>query len=214
MILGDLHLPHHVGSPVRLPLTPRGGGPLQPPPPRLERFRYAAVLQREDLEPTAVGDERTVPPAREFVYPPRVADDVGSRLEHEVVRVREDQLLPRCVGGGEIRGLQRPVRSDGHESGRVDDAVRRMHPSHARRAHRRSVQYLEAEVFFGSVGPGREVRRGREGPSSRGRGTIAIARRRRRRRGGGRERPDNGLPPAAHAHRKDAVTELRRHHRW
>ena len=105
------------------------------------------------------------------------------------------------------RGNPRP--SALHESRRVDDAVRREHPSHARRAHRRSVQYLEAEVFVGFVGPGREVRRGgREEPPSR-RGAIAIARRRR----GGRERPDNGLPPAAHAYRKDAVTELRRRHR-
>ena len=155
-VVRDPHraLADDVGPPVRLLLVGRAR-PLQLPL-RVERFSDAAVGQREHLKSPAVRDERPAP-AGEGVDAARRPDDVRPGVQEQVVGVGEDELLSRRVGRREIEGLQRGVRPHGHETGGVDDAVRRRDPPHPRRALAALMQHLEPKVFFGRVRPRREV---------------------------------------------------------
>ena len=63
---------------------------------------------------------------------PRSRDDLLAGAEHQVIGVGEDDLRP---GGGDVVGqdaLDRPLRADGHERGRVEDAVARGDAAEAR----------------------------------------------------------------------------------
>ena len=86
-----------------------------------------ALGEAEDLVAAAVGEDRAVP-ADEPVQAAAPRDEVFSGAEVQVIGVAEDD--PRA-GVGEVAVRQRlhgPLRADGHEDRRLDDAVSRVQP--------------------------------------------------------------------------------------
>ena len=82
------------------------------------------VGEGEDLESAAVGEDRAGP-GHEFVEIAQCRDGFLAGAEHEVVGVSQDYLR---TGGGELIGenaFDCALRTDGHEGGRVEDAMRR-----------------------------------------------------------------------------------------
>ena len=82
----------------------------------------AEPLEREHLEASRVGEQRTVP-AHEAVQPPELLHDVLPRTHVQVVGVREDH---GCAGGAEVvgrEGAHRALRADRHEERRLDRPV-------------------------------------------------------------------------------------------
>ena len=79
--------------------------------------------QRHDLEAAAVREGGSVP-VHELAQSTGFVDDVGSRLQVQVVRVGEHRLRTEFLHGLGQHGLDRRLRSDGHERRRCDVAVR------------------------------------------------------------------------------------------
>eukprot|EP00966_Prymnesium_polylepis_P261236 6033993-Prymnesium_polylepis.1 len=131
------------------------------------------MREREDLEAAAVGDQRPPLAAHEAVEAAGAADDVGARMDQEMVRVGEHELHASLVGLPRIHELDRAVRADRHEARRVHDAVRRVDSADARAAAARLVQHLELEeVARAPLGE-----RPRVGPRASARRAVQPARR-------------------------------------
>lgn len=79
--------------------------------------------KRHDLEATAVGEGGPVP-VHELAQPAGLVDDVGSRLQVQVVRIGEQRLRTEFLHGLGQHGLDRGLGSDGHERRRRDITVR------------------------------------------------------------------------------------------
>ena len=82
----------------------------------------AQSLEREHLKATRVRQDRTVP-RHEAVESTKVAHDVVTRAEMEVIRIRENHP---GAGACEILGvecLDRAKRADRHEHRRIDRTV-------------------------------------------------------------------------------------------
>ena len=109
-------------GPVGIPVGPLPGGPLELPL-ALQLLLHAPVGQREHLEAAAVGDQRPVPPSDKIMQPPGVLDDLRTRMQKQMVRVAEHQLLPGGVRLPKIEALQCAVGRHRHEAGGVDDPV-------------------------------------------------------------------------------------------
>ena len=101
------------------------------PPLPLHLVGNTAVRQRKHLKPTRVGDQRLVP-AHEPVQPPGSGDPVRTRRDEQVVRVPQDQLIPKL---GYLAGLQPPhgpLGGQWNKGRRLHRAVRRMKHAGAR----------------------------------------------------------------------------------
>ena len=131
------------------------------------------VAERHDLEPARVGEDRPVP-GHEPVQPAEPLDALVAGAQVQVVRVGEDD---RGAGRGDLVGverLDRGVRADRHELGRLDDAVRQLESPDpgARRSVRRR-RDLDREpcgawhLSAGSAGRARPTRRPTPAASSR-----------------------------------------------
>ena len=80
------------------------------------------VAQRDDLEAARIGQDRAVP-VHEPVQPAEPLDPVVPGPQVQVVRVGQDDRRARVADVVGRQGLDRRVRADGHELGRLDDAV-------------------------------------------------------------------------------------------
>ncbi len=96
-----------------------------------------------DLEAAGIRQDRTLP-AHEAVEAAECPDELVSRTEVEVIRVREDH---GSAHAGHLVGRERldgPERPDGHEGWRLHDPVRGMETPRARCALRS--EELEGEA--------------------------------------------------------------------
>ncbi len=80
------------------------------------------VAEREHLEPARVGEDRAVP-AHERVQAAELGDEVLAGPEVEVVRVAEKDARAERAKFVRVDGLDRCLRSDGHERRRRHIAV-------------------------------------------------------------------------------------------
>ena len=80
------------------------------------------VAQRDDLEAARVGQDRAVP-VHEPMQPAEPRDPVVAGPQVQVVRVGEDDRGARVADVVGRQRLDRRVRPDRHELGRLDDAV-------------------------------------------------------------------------------------------
>ena len=81
--------------------------------------------QAEDLIPAAVGKDRALP-ADELMKASATCDELISRTQQQVIRVREHDLSTRVFEVAVADGLDRSLSADRHEGRRLKDAVRRL----------------------------------------------------------------------------------------
>jgi hypothetical protein len=103
----------------------------------------AALGQRHDLEPAAVGQDRPLP-AHEAVQPAQPADALGPGAQHQVVGVAQDDLGAGARHHLAGHGLDRGGRADRHEGWGLDRAEGGGQPAAAGGAV--AGQELEAET--------------------------------------------------------------------
>ena len=132
------------------------------------------VVERDDLEPAGVGEDRPVP-AHEAVEAPEPLDPLVAGPQVEVVRVGQDDLRPDLVEVVRMERLHRRVRADRHEHRRLHAPVGQVeapHPGPGGAVRGRWDENVEAggahhgrgqaSGFAGGVvGCGRSVARGR-----------------------------------------------------
>ena len=82
----------------------------------------AQSFEREHLEAAGVGEDRTVP-RHEAMESTEVANDVVTRPEVQVIRVREDHPGAGAREVLRVERLDRAERSDRHEHRRLDRTV-------------------------------------------------------------------------------------------
>ena len=85
----------------------------------------ATLGEAEDLIAAAVGQDRAVP-ADEAMQSAAARDELVTRTQVKVIGVAEDDLRARILEVREERPLYGALRADGHEGGRLHDAVRRL----------------------------------------------------------------------------------------
>ena len=114
----------------------------------------------EDLEAAAVSDDGAVA-VDKFVEATTGLDYVGPRLEEEVVRVTESELLSCLITPVVVDGFERAVGGDGDEAWCIDDAVWGMESPYSRPGpfFLGLMQQLEAEEVLALIG--RKKLRGR-----------------------------------------------------
>ncbi len=81
------------------------------------------VLQREHLEPAGVREHRTGPPD-ETVEATEALDHVGAGLQHQVVRVAENDAHAEPFEVDRVERAHRTAGADDHEARRRELAVR------------------------------------------------------------------------------------------
>ena len=84
----------------------------------------ADLREAEDLEAAGIGQDGAAP-SHEAMESAEVAHDVGAGTQQEMIGIAEHDLR---AGGLEVLGRERldgGLRADGHEDGRVHDAVAR-----------------------------------------------------------------------------------------
>ena len=106
------------------------------------------VRQREDLEAAGIRQERLLP-ARETMDIAEVAEDLGTWAEQQVVGVREQDLRPRFQERIERLGLDRGLRTDRHEQGRLHLVMQR--PESRRARPRAAGDRLQLEIQPGRL---------------------------------------------------------------
>ena len=107
-----------------------------------------ADAEGEDLEAAAVGDGRAVP-AHERREPARLVDDVGARLQVQVVGVGQDHLAAELAHGLRQHRLDGGLGPDRREGRRADVAVRRADDPGATRPGPEGVLHVEREAAVG-----------------------------------------------------------------
>ena len=80
------------------------------------------VRQAEDLEPSAVGQDRPMP-AHELLHPAELPDQFLAGPQEQMVRVRKDDLGAQCDEVLRRKRLDRGLRAHGHEHRRADLAA-------------------------------------------------------------------------------------------
>ena len=91
----------------------------------LDLVRDRAVAHREDLEAAGVGDDRAAP-AHELVQAAEPRDPLMARVEEEVERVAQDDVVAQRRDLGRQHALDRRLGRERDEGGRADVAVRRV----------------------------------------------------------------------------------------
>src|SRR3546814_1972417 len=82
-------------------------------------LHVAARVEREDLVAARVGEQVAVP-VLEAVEPAHALDQLRAGLEHEVVRVAEDDLGAEVLQVGRRQRADRAAGAYGHEAGGAD----------------------------------------------------------------------------------------------
>ena len=82
------------------------------------------LAQAEDLETAAVGQDSLFP-VHEFMKSPGFLDQVVARPQEQVIRIAENDLSAHIVKFFRRQRLDRRLRADRHEHGRLEGAVRR-----------------------------------------------------------------------------------------
>ena len=117
-------------------------GPLAPAP--LDLIGHRAVGEREDLEASGVGDDRTLP-AHEPVQAAQRRDALSTRREHQMERVPEDHLVAEAGHLGSGQGPNAAARRERNERRRAHHAPGRMEPPGSGGSITRT--YFEAKAF-------------------------------------------------------------------
>src|ERR1035437_1012100 len=94
-------------------------------------LHLANFCEAENLKTAAVSENRQIP-IHEFVQSARGADDVESGTQVEMISVAENDLRAHLVEFTRVERLDAGLRADGHEHGRLDDAVRSGQPAKPR----------------------------------------------------------------------------------
>ena len=89
------------------------------------------LAQRHDLIAAGIGQDRAVP-AHEAMEAAESRDPLGSRAQHEVIGVAENDICARGFDVVDEHGFDRRGGADRHEGGGVDDAARSCDFSKAR----------------------------------------------------------------------------------
>ncbi len=143
-----IELHHDVGAVRHLQVNHRLGRhlPLRSVDMRREAdalFSHFRVRrQAEHLESAAIRQDRPVPP-HELVQAASFLDDPDAGPQHQVIRVREDDLGAGLSHLPRVKGLHRRLRANRHEHRGLDLATGRADPPAAR--HRNRVLGEKAE---------------------------------------------------------------------
>ena len=87
------------------------------------RFDLANFGETEDLETTAVGQDR-VRPIDESMEPAGLLDNLHARTNAQMVGVPKDDLGSHFLKFARIKCLHTSLSADGHENRSIDDAAR------------------------------------------------------------------------------------------
>ena len=90
----------------------------------------------EHLVAAAVGEDRLIP-SSERMETAECTDSIGSRPQVQMIGIGQDDLRAEVFQIPMRYGLDSTLRADSHESGRVDNAVRRREYATSRSAVRR-----------------------------------------------------------------------------
>ena len=91
---------------------------------------FAHLAQAEDLETAAVGQDSLFP-VHEFMQSSRFFDQVVTGPQEQVIRIAENDLGAHIVEFFRRQRLDRRLRADRHEHGRLEGAVWRAQYSRA-----------------------------------------------------------------------------------
>ena len=125
----------------------------------------AQLRQREDLEATAVREDRLIP-VHELMETARRTDDFAARTKVQMVGVAEQNLRTRLLDLLRGHAFHRRLRTYGHEDRCLDLAMRRL--QHAQAGGRLRVGLEEREHGLGpSIGDSLARWQGRAPPVGR-----------------------------------------------
>lgn len=82
----------------------------------------AQIPQGKNLEPAAVGEDGPVP-IHKFVQAAGLLDDILPRPQIQMIGIAQDDLGAQGFQVPVVHGLDRSLGADGHENGRLDDAM-------------------------------------------------------------------------------------------
>ena len=85
----------------------------------------AKLRQRHHLEAAGIGQDRAVP-VHEFVQPAELGDALGTRPQHQMIGVAEQDLGAGCTDVLRRQPLHRRLGADRHEGRRLHAAMRRL----------------------------------------------------------------------------------------